>query len=116
MSRGQETRVTCAGGYVIPCTSPDSGPFALPAALKQAAFEQVRCGFHNRDQLGVITNWPENGICRQLATRNRLPSITAVLKKMSAGPLSRRLVTHHRHWTLDLRLRDVAGGRFSFGG
>ena len=73
-------RVTYAGGYVLPGTTPASGQTALPDDLEQASVEQVASWFLNRDKLGLIRRWPKGGIYEQFIQTELLPAVTEVLK------------------------------------
>jgi hypothetical protein len=73
-------RVVYTGGYVLPGDPPLPAPSSpLPAALEQAAVEQVVYWFQNRDHLGVMRQWPKGGTYEQFADLDLLPGVRAVL-------------------------------------
>jgi hypothetical protein len=73
-------RVVYTGGYVLPGDPPLPAPCSpLPAALEQAAVEQVAFWFQNRDRLGVMRQWPKGGTYEQFADLDLLPNVRAVL-------------------------------------
>jgi len=81
-SSRQQARVTFTGGYVLPGQAPSPpAPQAtpLPAALEQAAVEQVAYWFQNRDRLGLLRIWEYNGTYRHYADLDLLRSVRAVL-------------------------------------
>ena len=49
----QRVRVTYAGGYVLPGTSPTGSQVALPDEIEHACVEQVVCWYQNRTKLGL---------------------------------------------------------------
>ena len=73
-------RITYTGGYVLPGATPDPGQTPLPSDLEQAAVEQVACWFMNRDQLGLLRDWPHLGTYKQFSNLELLPSVQAALK------------------------------------
>ena len=52
------SRITYAGGYVLPGTERAPGQTPLPDDLEQAAVEQVAFWFQNREHIGLKTYWP----------------------------------------------------------
>src|SRR5438270_768268 len=74
-------RVTYAGGYVLPGTTPGAGQTALPSDIENAVVEQVSYWFTNRDKLGLIGNRPNAGTYEQFAQFDLLPSVAQVIKK-----------------------------------
>jgi hypothetical protein len=77
----EQARVTYTGGYVPPGTTPGAGQSALPDDLEQAAVEQVAFWFQNRDKLGLIRNWPNDGTFQHFAELDLLPQVQSVLKR-----------------------------------
>jgi hypothetical protein len=77
----QQARITYAGGYVMPDTTPGAGQTALPADLEQAAVEQCAYWFMNRDKIGHLRFWPHQGTYEQFANLDLLPSVSAVLSR-----------------------------------
>jgi hypothetical protein len=74
-------------GCQLPGDTPGAGQTALPADLEQAAVEQVAYWFQNRDKLGLLRNWPKDGIYLQFSGLDLLPSVSATLEK-------------YRRWTI----------------
>jgi hypothetical protein len=76
-------RITYTGGYLLPGASrtgiPPSTP-SLPAAIEQAAVEQVAYWFQNRDKVGVARFWPKGGTFEQFQDLDLLPAVRAVLR------------------------------------
>jgi hypothetical protein len=80
-------RLTYAGGYVLPGTTPAPGQTPLPPDLENACVEQLAFWFMNREKQGLKTYWPKDVAYQQFATQDLLQSVAAVLEK-------------HRRWTL----------------
>lgn len=80
-TREQIAKVTFAGGYVLPGTTPGAGQTALPSDLEHAAQEQTVYWFQNRERLGLSNVSAEGGSLSQFGSLNLLPSVAAVLKK-----------------------------------
>jgi len=74
-------RITYAGGYVLPGTTPGAGQTALPDALEQAAIEQVAFWYRNRDKSGLIRSWPHFGTYETFVQSDLLPEVKSLLKK-----------------------------------
>jgi hypothetical protein len=74
-------RVTFAGGYVLPGTTPSEGQTALPDEIEQAAIEQCAYWYQRKDQLGLTSVSGEGGSISQFAALDLLPGVTKVLKK-----------------------------------
>jgi hypothetical protein len=75
------SRVTYAGGYVLPGSADVPSATRLPDDLEQAAVEQVAFWFQKRDKLGIRISWPSGGTYQQFAAQDLLPSVQAVLEK-----------------------------------
>jgi hypothetical protein len=73
-------RITYAGGYVLPGTTPAPGQTPLPDDLEQAAVEQVAFWFQSRDMLGLDTTWPHLGTYEKFTQSDLLLQVRAVLK------------------------------------
>ena len=80
-SRGQQARLICTGGYVLPGNTPAPGQTALPVELEQAATEQTVYWFQNRDRLGLERFWEYHGPYRQYADADLLTGVQAVLRQ-----------------------------------
>jgi hypothetical protein len=74
-------RVTFAGGYVMPGTTPSGSQTALPDELEQACVEQAAWYYRNKDTLGLAGVSGAGGNISKLATADLLPDVQAVLKK-----------------------------------
>lgn len=74
-------RVTFAGGYVLPGTTPSGSQTALPDEIEQACVEQCAFLYRNKDTLGLAGVSADGGSVSKLATADLLPSVLAVLKK-----------------------------------
>ncbi len=75
----EQGRVIYTGGYVLPGAAPGPGQTALPADLEDAAVEQVAWWFRNRDNVGLLRRWPQNGTFEQFAQVDLLPEVKNVL-------------------------------------
>ena len=78
---GELGRVTYAGGYVLPGTTPGPGQVSLPSDLEQAAVEQVSFWHQNRDRLGINRIWEYHATYRQLLDVDLLRNVRTVLRK-----------------------------------
>jgi hypothetical protein len=74
-------RVTFAGGYVMPGTTPSAGQTALPEEIEQACVEQCAFYFRNKETLGLSGVNSSGGSISKLATADLLPDVQAVLRK-----------------------------------
>ncbi len=74
-------RITYAGGYVLPGTTPGAGQTALPADLEYAATEQVAVWFYNKEKLGLIRHWPNTGTYVVISQQPLLPFVSATLRR-----------------------------------
>ncbi|HWW01644.1 MAG TPA: hypothetical protein VNZ64_18240 [Candidatus Acidoferrum sp.] len=81
------SRVTYAGGYVLPGTTAGTGQTPLPDDIERAAVEQVAYWFQNKSNIGLRISWPSGGTYQQFAAQDLLPSVQAVL-------------TRYQRWTL----------------
>lgn len=73
-------RVTYAGGYVLPGTTPGTGQNALPDEIEHACVEQVASWYQNRSRLGLVSVSGQGGSVAQLdPTEDLLPTVKAVL-------------------------------------
>ena len=83
------SRVTYAGGYVLPGDNlqPSTSNFQLPADLENAAIAQVAYWFQPRDNIGLDTIWPHFGTYQKFAQQPLLLPVQEVLN-------------HHRRFTL----------------
>ena len=77
----EQGRVMYTGGYVLPGNVAGPGQVELPQDLEQAAVEQVAYWYQNRNDLGVIREWPKGGTYRQFVDLDLLPSVRAVLRR-----------------------------------
>src|SRR5262249_54151464 len=70
-------------GELLPGASrtgiPPSTP-SLPAAIEQAAVEQLAYWFQNRDKVGVARFWRKGGTFEQFQDLDLLPAVRAVLR------------------------------------
>lgn len=79
-------RVTFAGGYVMPGTTPGAGQTALPDEIEQACVEQCVYFYQNKDRLGLSNISGSGGSIAKdpvsvVSPLSLLPSVLAVLKK-----------------------------------
>lgn len=77
----QRGRVSYAGGYVLPGTTPGAGQTALPDEVEQACVEQCAWLFQNRNRLGMTSVSGEGASISSFAQLDLLPSVKPVLKK-----------------------------------
>jgi hypothetical protein len=77
----QLVRLTYAGGYVLPGTTPGSGQTALPDDLEQACVEQVTFWYQRRHQLGLVTVPADGRTFYEIRQLDLLPNVLPVLKK-----------------------------------
>ncbi|MEI7729196.1 MAG: hypothetical protein WCO56_06475 [Verrucomicrobiota bacterium] len=74
---GELGRVTFAGGYVLPGTSPQTGQEPLPAELEYSCVEQVAYWFENRNRLGLVSAGGGGGAVQLLQDLQLLPGNTS---------------------------------------
>jgi len=74
-------RVTFAGGYVLPGSTPGAGQTALPDEVAQACVEQCAYWFQNKARLGLGSVSGAGGAISQAVNLDLLPPVLAVLKK-----------------------------------
>lgn len=79
-------RVTFAGGYVLPGTTPSGSQTALPDEIEQACVEQCAYLYQNKDRLGLSSISGAGGSISKdpvsvVSPLSLLPSVMAVLKK-----------------------------------
>ncbi len=71
----QQARVTYAGGYVLPGSTPSGSQQALPDAIEQAAVEQVVFWYQNRTRLGLTSTSGEGGSVSVFADLDLIPAV-----------------------------------------
>lgn len=76
----QQARVTYAGGYVLPGSTPGTGQSALPDEIKHACVEQVAYWYQNRTRLGLTSVSGEGGSVSQFSSLDLLPTVEEILK------------------------------------
>lgn len=79
-------RVTFAGGYVLPGTTPGGGQTALPAEIENAALDQCAYLYQNRDRLGLASVSSQGGSLAKdpqsvVTPLSLLPHVLAVCRK-----------------------------------
>jgi hypothetical protein len=77
----QVLRVTYAGGYVLPGTTPGSGQTALPDEIEQACVEQVAFWYQRRHQLGLASVPTSERNFFRIAEFDLLPQVRKALEK-----------------------------------
>lgn len=77
----QLLRVTFAGGFVLPDSTPSAGQTALPDEIEQSCIEQAAYLWQRKNELGLTSVSADNSSIQQFAAMDLLPGVKEVLKK-----------------------------------